>query len=302
MRRLTIPLVLLALLLPAPVASASPLQDYAKRTWASFVAMTDRASGLPADILNSDGSTSVQTSTTNIGAYMWSAVAAHRLGIISRDELVRRMSRTITTLEHMERYGDTGQYYNWYDHRTGEKLTAWPPHPEQEFHPILSSVDNGWLAVGLKIVSRSTPEPVARRARALYDAMDFGFYYRPDKNRVLFHYRPDDPAASPCCYDTVVSESRIVDYIGISRGQLPQKEYYGRWRTFPDTCDYKFQETRWTSSRARIRTTEQGWCRHGAARCSRRSCRLCSCPRRAGHRGAGARTIHSPWTPRSSMA
>jgi hypothetical protein len=244
MRRLTIPLVLLALLLPAPVASASPLQDYAKRTWASFVAMTDRASGLPADILNSDGSTSVQTSTTNIGAYMWSAVAAHRLGIISSEELVRRLSRTITTLEHMERYGDTGQYYNWYDHRTGEKLTAWPPHPEQEFHPILSSVDNGWLAVGLKIVSRSTPEPVARRARALYDAMDFGFYYRPDKNRVLFHYRPDDPAASPCCYDTVVSESRIVDYIGISRGQLPQKEYYGRWRTFPDTCDYKFQETR----------------------------------------------------------
>ena len=86
---------------------------------------------------------------------MWSAVAAHRLGIISRDELVRRLSRTVTTLEHMERYGDTGQYYNWYDHRTGEKLTAWPPHPEQEFHPILSSVDNGWLAVGLKIVARS---------------------------------------------------------------------------------------------------------------------------------------------------
>ena len=72
--------------------------------------------------------------------------------------------------------------------------------------------------------------------------MDFGFYYRPDANRVLFHFRPDDPGASPCCYDTVVSESRIVDYIGIGRGQLPQKEYYGRWRTFPDTCDYSFQE------------------------------------------------------------
>ena len=245
-------IALIALLVLTSAASASvgddrrddDLRDYAKRTWASFVAMTDRSSGLPADVLNSDGSTSVQTSTTNIGAYMRSAVAAHRLGIISRDEFVRRMSRTITTLERMERYGDTGQYYNWYDHRTGDKLTAWPPHPEQEFHPILSSVDNGWLAVGLKIVSRSAPEPVAGRARALYEAMDFGFYYRPDKNRVLFHYRPDDPAASPCCYDTVVSESRIVDYIGISRGQLPQKEYYGRWRTFPDTCEYAFQETK----------------------------------------------------------
>jgi Putative glucoamylase len=104
-------------------------------------------------------------------------------------------------------------------------------------------VDDAWLAVGLKIVRDSVPA-LARRAGALYDAMDFGFYYRPDVNRVLFNYQPDDPSASPCCYDTVVSESRIIDYIGIARGQLPQKEYYGRWRTFPDTCDWNWQETR----------------------------------------------------------
>ncbi|HWI73057.1 MAG TPA: glucoamylase family protein [Baekduia sp.] len=217
------------------------LREYAQRTWASMAAMTDPSSGLPADILNADGSTSVQTSTTNIGAYMWSAVAARRLGIIGDRELTARLTKTLTTLEHMERFGDTGQYYNWYDHRTGAKLTAWPPAPEQEFHPILSSVDNGWLAVGLRIVQRSVPT-LSRRAGALFDAMDFGFYYRPDVNRVLFHYRPDDPAASPCCYDTVVSESRIVDYLGIAKGQLPDKEYYGRWRTFPDTCNYSFQE------------------------------------------------------------
>ena len=50
--------------------------------------MTDERSGLPADILNADGTTSVQTSTTNIGAYMWSAVAAERLGFINERELV----------------------------------------------------------------------------------------------------------------------------------------------------------------------------------------------------------------------
>ena len=242
-RRLLIIVTVTALFVLAPAAQASEMSDYAKRTWASFVAMTDHSSGLPADVLNSDGSTSVQTSTTNIGAYMWSAVAAHRLGIISKHELVKRLSRTVTTLEHMERYKDTGQYYNWYDHRTGEKLTDWPPKHDPNFHPILSSVDNGWLAVGLKIVARTVPE-LSRRAGALYDAMDFGFYYRPDVNRVLFHFRPDDPAASPCCYDTVVSESRIVDYIGIGRGQLPKKEYFGRWRTFPDTCDWSWQETK----------------------------------------------------------
>jgi hypothetical protein len=243
-RRFALLVAVVGSLAAAPPAGASELHDYAEDTWASFAAMTDRSSGLPADVLNSDGSTSVQTSTTNIGAYMWSAVAAHELGIISERELVQRLSRTIRTLESMERYRNTGQYYNWYDHRTGAKLTSWPPHPDPNFHPILSSVDNGWLATGLKIVGHSVPGDVGQRARALYDAMDFGFYYRPDQNRVLFHYRPDDPAASPCCYDTVVSESRIVDYIGISRGQLPDKEYYGRWRTFPDTCQYAFQETK----------------------------------------------------------
>ena len=222
--------------------SGGELRAYAHGTWASFVAMTDERSGLPADILNSNGTTSVQTSTTNIGAYMWSAVVAERLGFISKRELVERLSRTIATLERMDRYEDTGQYYNWYDHRTGAKLTVWPP-TGAPLNPILSSVDNGWLAVGLRIVENSVPQ-LRRRAGALYAAMDWGFYYRPEVNRVLFHFRPDKPDASPCCYDTVVSESRIVDYLGIARGQLPQKAYYGRWRTFPDTCDYSFQETK----------------------------------------------------------
>jgi hypothetical protein len=66
-------------LLVAPAAHAGDdrgeLRNYAKHTWSSFVAMTDEDSGLPADILGSDGSRSVQTSTTSIGAYMWSAVA-----------------------------------------------------------------------------------------------------------------------------------------------------------------------------------------------------------------------------------
>jgi len=247
--RSVVALVALLVLVPVSQASAKDghgrkdgdLRQYAERTWASFTAMTDPSSGLPADILNSDGSTSVQTSTTNIGAYMWSAVAARRLGILKQPELVARLSKTLTTLEHMERYQDTGQYYNWYDHRTGAKLTDWPPQHDPNFHPILSSVDNGWLAVGLKIVANRVPQ-LRDRAQALYDAMRWDFYYRPDKNRVLFHFRPDDPSASPCCYDTVVSESRIVDYLGIGRGQLPQKEYFGRWRTFPDTCDYSFQE------------------------------------------------------------
>ena len=84
---------------------------------------------------------------------------------------------------------------------------------------------------------------LAARAGALYDSMDFGFYYVPERNRILFHYSPAQ-GTGPCCYDTVVSESRIADYIGTAKGELPRKTYYGRWRTFPDSCDYSLQETR----------------------------------------------------------
>ncbi|MEW9032172.1 MAG: DUF3131 domain-containing protein, partial [Planifilum fimeticola] len=134
-----------------PVASSryeKILLRYAEDTWNSFVAMTDEKSGLPADRLHVDGTRSVETSTTNIGAYMWSALVAEELGFIDHEELVSRLSKTLGTLEKMERHEGSGQYYNWYDHRTGEKLTEWPSTGDP-LTPILSSVDNGWLATGL---------------------------------------------------------------------------------------------------------------------------------------------------------
>ena len=217
----------------AAATSGAPLHRYAEGTWASFVAMTDAQSGLPADALKADGTRSVQTSTTNIGAYMWSALVAERLGIIGHAETVDRLGATMTTLERMERHDPSGQFYNWYDHRTGEKLTIWPP-TGAPLEPILSSVDNGWLAVGLRVAASRVPE-LRARAQRLFETMNFGFYYRPEVNRILFHYAPGTGDA-PCCYDTIVSESRIASYIGIEKGELPPRHYYGAYRSFPDSC------------------------------------------------------------------
>jgi hypothetical protein len=245
---IVVALVAAALMLPAatlaaprPVAAEQTLLRYAHDTWASFVAMVDPESGLPADSLSSDGTTSVQTSTTNIGAYMWSTLVAERLKLITHGDAVRRLDRTLHSLETMERHDPSGQYYNWYDHHTGAKLTVWP-ETGAPLTPILSSVDNGWLATGLHVIATSVPE-VSARASAIFRSMDFGFYYRPAVNRIAFHVAPDT-GESPCCYDTIVSESRIASYIGIAKGELPAKEYFGAWRTFPDTCDWSWQETK----------------------------------------------------------
>jgi hypothetical protein len=243
-------LVLIVVLAPAGAVAApssltasqrQTLMRYASDTWAGFVAMTDEDTGLPADSLSIDGARSVQTSTTNIGAYMWSTVVAERLGLIDHAEAVGRLRQTLTSLETMERHEPSGQYFNWYDHATGAKLTAWPPTGDP-LTPHLSSVDNGWLATGLQVVANTIPE-VSERAAALFDSMDFGFYYRPEVNRIAFHVVPET-GFSPCCYDTIVSESRIASYIGIAKGELPPKHYFGSWRTFPETCDWSWQETK----------------------------------------------------------
>jgi hypothetical protein len=223
------------------------LLGYARDTWASFVAMTDATTGLPADSLDADGTASAQTSTTNIGAYMWSTVVAERLGFIGHAETVARLDKTIHSLEIMERDQTigadgrpSGQYFNWYDHTTRAVLLIWPPTGDV-VKPILSSVDNGWLAAAMHVVANTVPE-VSARARTLFDSMDFGFYYRPAANRIAFYYRPSD-GDSPCCYDTIVSESRIASYIGIATGTIPPKEYFGAWRTFPSDCGWNWQES-----------------------------------------------------------
>jgi Putative glucoamylase/Protein of unknown function (DUF3131)/RTX calcium-binding nonapeptide repeat (4 copies) len=248
MRRRTLVAAAIAAGLAAQPAAASTggddtraLERYARGTWASFAAMTDDASGLPTDKLERDGTRSVQTSITNIGSYLWSAVVAEELGIIRRSELVSRLRRTIGTLEGMERHEPTGQFYNWYDHRTGAKLTVWPPTGAPEI-PRLSSVDSGWLVTGLRIVANRVPE-LSRRARALYEDMDFGFFYNPDVNRMLFHFQPDTGSA-PCCYDTVVTEARIAPYIGIITGQVPERAHFGTNRSWPDNCMSAWTETR----------------------------------------------------------
>ena len=178
----------------------------------------------------------------------------------------------------MERHAPDGQFYNWYDHRTGEKLTVWPPSGEP-LTPILSSVDNAWLAVGLRIVRNAVPK-LAGRADALYDSMDFGVYYQPEVNRILFHIAPDTGSA-PCCYDTIVSESRIAYYVGIEKGDLPSSVYYGPCAHVPRHLrrlvpgDAAGRASRAATraaacTRARTRTAARGSCRAGAGACSRR--------------------------------
>jgi hypothetical protein len=43
-------------------------------------------------------------------------------------------------------------------------------------------------------------------------------------------------------YGSLNTEPRIASYIGIAEGQVPAEHYFAMWRTFPETCDWGWQE------------------------------------------------------------
>lgn len=238
------------------------LMEYARDTWASFAAMVDPATGLPADNIDGDldpATRSGYTSPTNIGAYMWSTVVARDLGIIGRHEAKQRLAQTLATVATLERHEDSGMFYNWYSEATGEKLYAWPGTGDP-VKPFLSSVDNGWLATALVLVSNAEPR-LRHQADAIRSTMDFGFYYDPvvgqirggfwdedpmDPATVLGNYRDRGPDVwyTGHHYGTLNTEPRIASYLGIAWGQIPQEHYFRMWRTFPDACDWAWPEQR----------------------------------------------------------
>ena len=243
---------------PAPPTSLTP---WAKDTWHSLDAMTG-PTGLVADWIGADLTTpSTYTSPTNIGGYLWSCLMARDLGIITPGESRQRIARTLTTLEGMERHRASGMYYNWYDPRSGEVLTTWPENGNP-VDPFVSSVDMGWLGAALWTVANADP---SNRKRALdlfwpmrwdvfYDrsfwrpgGANYGGFYTAKPNREgVIELPPLNGVGGSNVwytethhYDTAVSEARMVNYLGIFRGQIPPQAYFATWRTFPPDWDWQ---------------------------------------------------------------
>lgn len=263
-----------ALTLPAATLAktdrTATLQRWVTDTWVSFVAMTDPETGLPSDNIGGDldpASRSAYTSPTNIGMYIWATLAARDLQIITPKEARARLAVTLGSIEQLERHVPSGQFYNWYNPDTLETLHTWPVNGDPVY-PFLSSVDNGWLASGLLMIANGAVPQLRDRASALVGSMDFGFYYNPVENQIRGGYwtsvppngghvttisgtacvpgAADGSSAGFTChhYGTFNTEPRIASYIGIALGQIPAREYFGGFRTFPDACDWSWPETR----------------------------------------------------------
>lgn len=217
------------------------LLGFARDTWKSMAAMADGVE-LPVDSLrrqpNGSWRPSPKTTPTDIGAYLWSAIAAQKLGIITEEESTRRIGRTLVSLGPMERVH--GFFTDKIDPKTGRTLRK-SPYDGKPTRPIVSCVDNGWLAAALMMVRNACPAH-RERAEDLLRPMDFGFFYKPfDPARSREHpgllhgpYRVEEETFGG--FDRILNtEQRISSYIGIAHGHIPPEHYYHPGRTLgPD--------------------------------------------------------------------
>lgn len=225
---------------------------WARDTWRSLEAMTDRHTGLIADAIRADlTGASPGTSPTNIGGLLWSAVAARELGVLEATACRDVLARAIATIGLMPCHEPSGMFYNWYDSTTGD-LVLEGRSDGRMVRPLVSSVDSGWLAVGL-MVARAAEPSVAGDASRVVDRMRWDVFLdhadRPP-GLVSAGFRDEDPGPGSELrrgndadlgpdlwylpgYDTIVSETRIVSYLGITAGQLPHAQWFGPWRTLP---------------------------------------------------------------------
>jgi len=256
-KRLLVLAVLAAVALPSAASSKqdppSPAQrvvlaTYAADTWHSFLMLTNEATGLPSDNVSAEGVRAKYTSPTNIATYIWAVLAARDLQLITPNEAESRIAVTLRTLATLER--SHGQFYNWYDPDTGARLRIWPVNGSPVYG-FLSTVDNGWLATALLMVERAVPQ-LRDQAHAIVADMDFGFYYNPAEGQMRGGAWTEPP---PDCsvpqngvwytchhYGTLNTEPRIATYLAIAQDQVPPLHYFKLFRTFPDTCDWNWQE------------------------------------------------------------
>ncbi|MBP9866182.1 MAG: DUF3131 domain-containing protein [Candidatus Omnitrophica bacterium] len=222
-----------------PANDRTFLQMVAADTWKFFDEIVDQEHGLPLDTIQVGETAAVDdktwvgdyTNVTNIGVYFMCLVSAFDFGFISREEVVRRIKLTMTTLEKIE-YHESGFPYNYYDTTTAERTSY-----------FVSLVDSGWLIAGLYVAKNAFPEELTEQANRLIQRGNFNFFYDPVERQMFHGFYEHLDVPSDYHYGVFYTEPRAISYLSIARGDVPEEHWFmGMTRTFPE--EYGWQQMR----------------------------------------------------------
>lgn len=196
---------------------------WAKRTWQYFETFCTEENGfLPPDNFQEAplGTAVKNTSPTNIGMAMLSAVAAHALGLIESSVLLLRLSSMAERMERAEKWN--GHLYNWYS------LSPLTPLAPRYVSTVTAEISRAAFSrAESALAALKTPEAAAlgKRLRALAEGMDFRKLY--DEKKKLFHIGFDcvSGTLTKSWYDLMASESRLTSFIAIALHQVDPEHW-----------------------------------------------------------------------------
>lgn len=205
----------------------------AKDTFDYFKDFTDTETGLTYDIVRFREGEAIEkgrhTSPTNIGMYFLSVVSADRLGIITTQEAVSRIKKTLKTLDEMKKWN--GLFYNWYYIDGSLKL---------DWGQFISFVDNGWLAAGLIVVGQAYEELYVQTSEII-EEMDFSKLYDPAVGQFHGGYSVDQGELTTWHYGVFYTEPRVASFISIGKEDVDSEHWWKMFRTLPVEWDWQSQ-------------------------------------------------------------
>ncbi len=212
------------------------LRETAKHTWNFFRDyMTEEDHFLPPDNIQIKPYKGIahRTSPTNIGFGMIACLCAYHLSFITAQELETRLTRTIDTIESLDKW--KGHLYNWYDTKTLSPLSP----------RYISTVDSGNFVCYLIVVMMGISSifdkshPLIKRLQRLIENTNFIPLYNAKKNLFAIGFSVDENKLSSAYYDFLASEARQASFIAIALGQIPAKHWFSLGRGLTASDGYK---------------------------------------------------------------
>lgn len=195
------------------------MEDIAHKTWLYFSKFLTKENNylIPDNYqLNRENREDVKTSPTDIGMSITSVVCASELEFINVKTSLDLLKNIITTIEKLEKWN--GHLYNWYNIKTLNKIVPY----------VISSVDSGNFAASLIVAKeyclKHKDLDLYNRISNLFDAMNFTkLYTKQDVFSIAYDTVTDE--LSIYNYNKFASESRILSYIAIMKGDAPSKHW-----------------------------------------------------------------------------
>ncbi len=201
------------------------LKELALDTWRFFENnLTSETNYLISDNYqeNRDIKLDIKTSPTNIGLSLVSVISAYELNFISIDRANKLIENIIETVQKLSKWH--GHLYNWYNIKTLEVMY---PH-------FVSSVDSGNFVASLMttkgFLEAHDQHKLVEIVDRLIEKTDFKYLYT-SSDVFSVGYHVDRGYMEPFSYNKFMSESRILSYVAIAKGDVPSKHWFSLDKT-----------------------------------------------------------------------